>query len=242
MGTLTAELQREGLRQRRGPAPGPLAWSALAGIVVYVGTDALLAFLRPGYSLLYNAESDYGRGPWFWVMDANFLLRCALSLALVAALAQVIRPGARARSGLALLTVWAACSGLLAFFADDLEGQPVHGSGAVHLVLAFIAFTCVTAGTIAASASLRSEPAWRRAAGMLLLVSLAGAAAFLLLGTAAGHRHAPGGLYERIFLGLQLLWIAMAAGCVITKRPPARKPADLTQPGPRAATPPRAFP
>jgi hypothetical protein len=41
----------------------------------------LLGFLRPRYSLLYNAESDYGRGPWYWVMDLNFLLRCALSLA-----------------------------------------------------------------------------------------------------------------------------------------------------------------
>jgi hypothetical protein len=57
---------------------------------------------------------------------------------------------------------------------------------------------------------------------MLLLVSLAGAAAFLLLGTAAGHQHAPGGLYERIFLGLQFLWMALAAGCVIAKRPSAQ--------------------
>ena len=33
--------------------------------------------------------------------------------------------------------------GLLAFFADDLEGQPVHGSGIAHLALAFVAFVCV---------------------------------------------------------------------------------------------------
>ena len=222
---MTAALQRVRHRQRRSPGTGPLAWSVLAGVIVYIGIDVLLAFLRPGYSLMYNAESDYGRGPWFWVMDANFLLRCAFSLALVAALAQVIRPGARARAGLTLLTVWAACSGLLAFFADDPEGQPVRGSGIVHLLLAFIAFTCVTIGTIALSGSLRSEPAWRRAAALLLPVSLAGAAAFLLLGAAAGHRHVPGGLYERIFLGLQLLWIALAAGCTAAKRPPASKPA-----------------
>ncbi len=59
-----------------------LAWFALAGVVVYVGIDVLLRLLRPRYSLIYNAESDYGRGPWYWVMDLNFLLRCALSLAL----------------------------------------------------------------------------------------------------------------------------------------------------------------
>lgn len=217
-----ADPQRVAPRQRRGPAPEPLAWLVLAGVIAYVGIDVLLAFLRPGYSLLYNAESDYGRGPWFWVMDANFLLRCALSLALVAALAQVIRPSGRARSGLPLLAVWAVCSGLLAFFADDLEGQPARGSGAVHLVLAFIAFACVTAGTIAVSTALRSEPAWYRSSALLLAVSLAGAAAFLLLGSATVHRHAPGGLYERIFLGLQLLWVALAA-CEIIRTPASRR-------------------
>lgn len=188
---MTAALQRTRLAERRRLRPELLGWLVLAGVIVYIGIDVLLAFLRPGYSLIYNAESDYGRGPWSWVMDANFLLRCLLSLALAMALAQVIRPGARARSGLALLAVWAVCSGLLAFFADDLEGQPVRGSGIVHLVLAFIAFTCITVGTIVLSGSLRPDPAWRRAAALLLPVSLAGAAAFLLLGTATGHHHAP---------------------------------------------------
>jgi hypothetical membrane protein len=192
-----------------------LAWSALAGVVAYVAIDVLLAFLRPRYSLIYNAESDYGRGPWYWAMDLNFLLRCALSLAIVGALARTARPDGRARAGRILLVIWAVCSGLLAFFADDLEGQPVHLSGGVHLVLAFIAFPCAAVATILISSSLWSEPAWRSARAVLLCVSVAGAAAFLLLGTAFGHKHAPGGLYERIFLGLELLWIALAAGGLI---------------------------
>lgn len=235
---MRAPLQRVRPRLRRVPAPEPLAWSVIAGVIVYVAIDVLLAFLRPGYSLIHNAESDYGRGPWFWVMDANFLLRCALSLAAVAALAQVIRPGTRGRGGgLTLLSVWAVCSGLLAFFADDVEGQPVRGSGVVHLVLAFVAFVCVTIATVMLSASLRSEPAWRRAATPLLWISLAGVVAFLLLGTATGRPHAPGGLYERIFLGLQLLWLAVAAGYVIGRRPPASQP-DQAEPVPATAPPP----
>ena len=199
---------------RQRPAPSrakPLARLALAGVAVYVDIDVLLAFLRPGYSLLYNAESDYGRGPWYWVMDINFLLRCALSLATAAALYRVARLDGRTRGGLALLATWAICSGLLAFFADDPEGTPQHGSGVVHLVLAFIAFTCITIGAILISASLMSDPAWRPAAPVLLAVSVAGALAYLLLGTVNKHHHAPGGLYERVFLGLELLWIVIAA-------------------------------
>src|ERR1700689_3846520 len=196
---------------RQRPAPSrakPLARLALAGVGGDVGIDILLAFLRPGYSLIYNAESDYGRGPWFWVMDANFLLRCALSLAIAGALSQVLRPDGRTRGGLALLVTWAICSGLLAFFADDVEGTPQHGSGVVHLVLAFIAFTCITIGLIMISASMMSDPAWRPVAPVLLGISIAGAIAYLLQGNALRHHHAPGGLYERIFLGLELLWIA----------------------------------
>ena len=197
----------------------PLAQLTLAGVALYVAIDVLLAFLRPGYSLIYNAESDYGRGPWYWVMDLNFLLRCALSLAIADALYRVVRLDGRTRSGLALLVTWAICSGLLAFFADDPEGTPQHGSGIVHLILAFIAFTCITIGTILISASLMSDPAWRPAAPALLAISVAGALAYLLLSTAHKH-HAPGGLYERIFLGLELLWIAVAAVAIVRRGRP----------------------
>ena len=215
---------------RQRPAPPrvrPLARLTLAGVALYVAIDVLLAFLRPGYSLIYNAESDYGRGPWFWVMDLNFLLRCALSLAIAIALYRVVRLDGRARAGLALLVTWAVCSGLLAFFADDPEGTPQHGSGVVHLVLAFIAFTAITIGAILISASLisasrLSDPAWRPAARVLLAISVAGALAYLLLGQALKHHHAPGGLYERIFLGLELLWIVVAAIAAARRTPPAR--------------------
>jgi hypothetical membrane protein len=217
-------------RQRHAPPRAKLlAPVALAGVGVYVAIDVLLAFLRPGYSLIYNAESDYGRGPWYWVMDLNFLLRCALSLAIAAALYRTVRLRGRARTGLALLVTWAICSGLLAFFADDPEGTPQHGSGIVHLVLAFIAFTAIAIGAILISASLMSDRAWRPAAPVLLAISVAGAIAYLLLGGADKHHHAPGGLYERIFLGLELLWIVIAAiaAIAVCRRTPATQPDEL---------------
>jgi hypothetical membrane protein len=214
-----------GARRDRRLRVKPLAWFALAGVIAYVAIDALLRFLRPQYSLIYNAESDYGRGPWYWVMDLNFLLRCALSLAVAAALTRAARLDDRARGGRVLLIIWAVCSGLLAFFADDPEGQPVTGSGIVHVALAFIAFPCIAIGTILISVGLRSDAAWRSAAAVLLAISAAGVAAFLLLATAFGHQHAPGGLYERIFLGLELLWIAVAAGYLAARPEPGHRPA-----------------
>jgi hypothetical protein len=130
----------------------------------------------------------------------------------------------RIRGGLALLVTWAICSGLLAFFADDVEGTPLHGSGIMHLVLAFIAFTAIAIGAILISASLRSDLAWRPAASVLLAISVAGALAYLLLGTVHKHHHAPGGLYERVFHGLELLWIVIAAIAVARRTPATTQP------------------
>jgi len=199
-------------QQESGSLVRSLAWATLAGLAGYLAIDVLLAFLRPSYSLLYNAESDYGRGPWFWVMDLNFLLRCALSLAFCLAITKGARLDGRTRAGVFLLAIWAVCSGLLAFFADDLEGQPQHGSGLVHLGLAFVAFASVMVGTVLISVAWRADQRRRAAGTVLLVLSLAGVLGFLLLGHATGHPHAPGGLYERIFLGLELGWMAVAAG------------------------------
>jgi hypothetical membrane protein len=218
-------------RQRLTPSHAqPLARFALAGVAFYVSIDVLLAFLRPGYSLLYNAESDYGHGgPWAWLMDLNFLLRCALSLAAAGAIAKSAEPGGRIRTGLALLAAWAVCSGLLAFFPDNLEGQPVHGSGVVHIALALIAFPCVAVAAIVITAHLRLDPRWRGRFGLLLTVAIAGAVVLLVLGTAGHkHAHAPGGLYERVFLGLELLWIALAAAHVALMRSPGRPARPLS--------------
>jgi hypothetical protein len=68
-----------------------------------------------------------------------------------------------------------------------------------------------------------SDPAWRPAAPVLLAISVTGALAYPLLGAAAKHHHAPGGLYERIFLGLELLWIVVAA-IAVARRTPATPP------------------
>jgi len=54
--------------------------SSLIGVVLYAAIDTALVFLRPEFSILRNAESDYGsRGAWAWLMDLKFVLRCLLA-------------------------------------------------------------------------------------------------------------------------------------------------------------------
>lgn len=184
-----------------------LALIAVGGVVLYLLIDVLLAFLRPDLSLLHRAESDYGVGPYSWLMDLNFLLRGALSLALAAALLRVAAGSNRLRVGVAFLAVWGVGSGILAFFPDDPPGYPVTAAGQVHLAVAFIAFLSAVIGTIVLSVEGRHFAQLRPLHPWLLVVSVAAVIPLALLGHTQFRPHTLAGLYERAFLALELLWI-----------------------------------
>jgi len=193
---------------------GAAAWAAgaLVGVVVYVALDILLVFLRPEFSVLHNAESDYGsKGAYAWVMDLNFLLRCALTLAVVRALALAVTDRGRLRTGLGFLVAWAVASGLLAFFPDGPVGTTVQGAAKVHLLLALVAFVAVVVGTRIVTRAVGRDPAWKPVLGPLNVLSWGAIVPILLLGHARLRPHSLGGLYEKIFLAMELLWFTVAA-------------------------------
>ncbi|MGH7666133.1 MAG: DUF998 domain-containing protein [Candidatus Dormibacteria bacterium] len=190
-------------------ATARLALLACLGVVVYVLIDVLLAVLRPDLSLLHRAESDYGVGPYAWLMDVNFLLRGALSLLLAGALLSVRGQSGWLRGGAALLAAWGIGSGLLAFFPDNPPGTPATTSGQIHLILALVAFLCVAVGTIVLSGAVRHLAVLRGISAPLLVIALVALVPLLLLGHTQLRANSLDGLYERAFLGLELLWILL---------------------------------
>ena len=170
-------------------------------------------FLRPEFSVIHNAESDYGSaGPYAWLMNLNFLLRGALSLALVRALWLSTGAQGRMRAGLSALSVWAVGSGLLAFFADDPVGSVQHGGHArVHLILAGIAFAAVLVGTRLCSGALRSKPDWSAIAPIRDVVAWAALVPLALMVRSGLHADSAGGLFEKLFLAAELLWLGLVA-------------------------------
>lgn len=189
-----------------------LARLAIAGIAVYVLIDIALVFLRPHLSVLHNAESDYGsKGAYAWLMDVNFLLRCGLSLAAVLAIWRFQRRADLVRSGLVLLAVWAVGSGLLAFFPDDPVGTTTHGVAKLHLLFAFVAFVAVIVGTRLTTRALRGDSRWRPALPSLNVLSWGALVPIVLLGHAHLRPHSLGGLYEKVFLAIELAWFLVAS-------------------------------
>jgi len=193
------------------------ASAAIVGIAVYVIVDVALVFLRPHFSVLHNAESDY-RSVGRLADGRELRLRCLLSLAVVEALLLTGGGDRRLRSALLLLAAWSLASGLLAFFPDDPVGTRTHGLADVHLILAGIAFIAVVLGTRLATRALRNDARWRGAIVLLALLSWGALVPVLLLGRAHLRPHTLGGLYEKIFLAMELSWLLVAAAWIATGR------------------------
>lgn len=184
---------------------------ALAGVVVYVAIDVALVLLRPQFSVLHSAESDYGSpGAWAWLMDLNFLLRCALSLAAVRVITIAGGTCRLMRVTAALLVIWALASGLLAFLPDAPAGTTPTHAGAIHLAVALVSFLAVTVAILVGTRALAAQPRWRHLALPMAACAAAALVALIALFIVGLGAQSPGGLAEKAFLGLVLLWLALA--------------------------------
>jgi hypothetical membrane protein len=185
----------------------------IAGIILYVIIDVIAQLLPPHYSVIRQPESDLAVGSYGWLMTINFLIRGLLSFALIAGLAKGTTAAARSRAGLILLGIWAAGALLLALFPTDLAGERVTLHGAIHLLVAVIAFLCAAVGEIIISRRFAADAAWRsfsRPALTLAVLALIVCLLTLAGGAVPGLKHIPG-LTERLFLGLALLWMLVMA-------------------------------
>ena len=90
--------------------------------------------------------------PYGFIMSINFLNRGLLSLAFLFAFVKTVdlTEGIRAqfKNGYFLLGIWAVGAVLLAFFPTDVPATPMSWHGAIHFVVAIIAFIAGAFGTL----------------------------------------------------------------------------------------------
>ncbi|HEX4778095.1 MAG TPA: hypothetical protein VFW74_15060, partial [Acidimicrobiia bacterium] len=98
-----------------------------------------------------------------------------------------------------------------AFVPDDPVGTKTHGPARLHLLFAFVAFIAVIVGTRLTTRALRGDARWRPALPPLNVLSWGALAPILLLGHAHLRPHSLGGLYEKVFLAMELAWFLVAS-------------------------------
>lgn len=155
-----AGAQRAPLAPQAARQVGWLATCAIVGVVLYVLIDTALHLLPPHYNPIAHPESEYARGPYGYLMTINFALRGLLSLALLVGLARGIAPAGRSRWGLARLGVWGVGALLLAIFPTDALGARITPTGAVHLLVALIAFVAIAFAEPLLAARLAGDARW----------------------------------------------------------------------------------
>ena len=143
-----------------------LFWITIAGLVLYVVLDAIAQILPPHYSPVSQAESDLAVGKYGFLMTLNFLNRGLLSLAFILAFLRSVdlvgQNRSRFKNGIYLMSVWAVGAILLAFFPTDVPATPISWHGAIHLVVALIAFICGAFGTLVISLKLDEKVTLQR--------------------------------------------------------------------------------
>lgn len=213
---------------------------AVAGLVLYVILDAVAQSLPPHYSPVSQAESDLAVGPYGYIMTLNFINRGIFSLCFLFGLLLTIygpdTPGPRFRRGACAFAVWSVGALLLAAFPADVPATTVSWHGALHLLVAILAFVGGALGALYISMGMaRSGTSARVRRVAVPLASLVVALCLVeLLGPAAAPAFFSenGGLVERLFLGSVILWVGAVSALVLTARskPMAAEPAGVPRP------------
>ena len=188
----------------------------LSGVALYLLLDFVAQLLPPHYSAISQPESDLAVGQYGYIMTVNFLNRGLLSAEFLLAMVGTVRLSqaefSAYRTGFYLLGAWSLGAVLLAIFPTDVPSTPVSWHGAIHLLVAVIAFIGGGIGALLVSSRMRQTRSLQGAS--LLAFPLAALSAILCLAELLGPFLAPnlvagyGGLLERFFLGSVLFWMA----------------------------------
>lgn len=201
-----------------------LFWIVILGIILYVVLDVIAQLLPPHYSPISQTESDLAVGKFGLIMTINFINRGLLSLLFIFAFLRTVDDAGVARSkfqaGTYLLGAWAVGALLLAIFPTDVPATPVSWHGAIHLVVAIIAFIGGAFGALAISQKIGQnrefEGLKRIALSLATIVVLLWVVEFALPFIFPHINARVGGLTERLFLGSTLLWIGVVSAYLAT--------------------------
>jgi hypothetical membrane protein len=208
----------------------------VVGIVLYVVLDAVAQLLPPHYSPITQAESDLAVGPYGYLMTINFVNRGLFSLLFLCALVRTVRREGHGwkpfRSGTVFFAIWGVGALILAAFPTDVPNLPLSAHGAVHFVVALLAFFGGAVGVFALADHFGESETLRPLKSSALALAIVVVALFVVeLG--AGFvipRLAArvGGLTERLFLASVLSWTLLVSVYLALRTSPTSPTAGPT--------------
>ena len=211
----------KGLTHKRGTDHKPakcqakqVAWLALiaiGGIVYFIVAVVVLHFLRPEYTPINHAVSNYAVGSNGYLMTAAFYV---LALSVFALALGIFRSIALTNlSRIAILLLCLASSGIVVMgvFPGDVHAlhPPAIITGVIHWTAASISFLSMMIAAFLLSSSFKSDERWQVFRRPCFILALAMVGALLLYGILALVGWI--GIGQRIYITVCLLWLLVLA-------------------------------
>lgn len=186
---------------------------AMVGVAYFVVVLATFHLLRPDLDPIQRVGSNYAVGPYGLLMTIAFLTLAVSKFAFALGLYQGMTPASRTRVGMILLGT--AGLGVLvdAIFPTDVtpDDRPVTWIGIVHVVSAVIGFLCFLAAMFLVSQRFKKDERWQSFSRPSFALACATFAAFIAFQIIEANRTPVGGLAQRVFVALYLLWLFLTA-------------------------------
>ena len=190
-----------------------LSMIAMVGIAYFVAAVAVLHILRPDYDPTQRVMSNYAVGPYGFLMIIAFLALAVSKFALALALYRGMTPASRSRTGIILLGIAGLGVLLAAIFPTDVtpDDSPVTSVGVIHILVSVIGFLCLLAAMFLLSRRFKKDERWQSFSRPSLALALAALAAFIAFMVIQATATPVGGIAQRIFVALYLLWLFLTA-------------------------------
>ncbi|HEY8599769.1 MAG TPA: DUF998 domain-containing protein [Thermomicrobiales bacterium] len=184
-----------------------LARLGLVGPTVFMAVALLLPAVSE-YSLVGDTISELAIGRFGMMQTITFFVAALSSLALTVALQRLLPKTPGVRIGIGLLALWSLCLAIDGIFPIDplIPGIAQSSTSLVHLGAALTAFICVLLSIFLLSFGFRRIEGWQHFAPWSFTLGVLALAAFFL--PSEGGR---AGLYQRIFVGIVMLWLWLVA-------------------------------
>jgi hypothetical membrane protein len=195
--------------QRRASVTMFLALLALVGIAVKFLTIAALHFLRPDVNPVLEPISNYGVGPYGFLLTVADIGSVLATFALVFGLYLGIAPPGRSYVGLFLLALYGVSELLAGIFPIDVGGEATT-AGTIHTIVGNISFFCLPIAAILLSLRMGKDEQWRSLRRPALALSIVVVLTVIL--TIAGFNLGIGfGVTQRVANVAVLVWMLVVA-------------------------------
>jgi hypothetical membrane protein len=195
--------------QGRARATMFLALLAVVGIAVKFLTIAALHFLRPDVNPVLEPISNYGVGPYGFLLTVADIGSVVATLALVFGLYLGIAPPGRSYVGLFLLALYGVSELLAGIFPIDVGGEATT-AGTIHNIVGNISFFCFPIAAILLSLRMGKDEQWRSLRRPAFALSIVVGLTVIL--TIAGFNLGIGfGVTQRVANLAVLVWMLVVA-------------------------------